>query len=463
MRRREFITLLGGAAVAWPLAARGQQRALPVVGFIRDGSADTSARFVAAFRKGLKETGAVEGQNVTVEYHYLEGQSDRLPVLMADLVRRQVAVIATPGIAPSLAAKAATATIPIVFGVGGEPVRLGLVASLARPGGNATGINFFNQEVAAKRLRLLHDLVPKAVRVAVLVNPANATSAENDLREVQQAAPTIGLQIQTILKATTIGEIDAAFASLAHERPDALFVAADAFFVSRAVQFATLAAHDRIPAAYATRDYVAAGGLMSYGTDIADMVSSNRRLYRPHPQGREARRPARVCSRPSSSSSSTLKRREHLASRCRRGDLHRRRGYRMRRREFITLLGSATAVWPLVARAQLRAIPVVGFLNSASPGPYPPVSAFLRGLNEMGFVDGQNVTIEYRWSEGEGTRLIALASELVRRPVAVLVTSSTAATLAGKAGYVRDFKFRLQYRRRSSEIRTCRQSKSAWP
>ena len=269
MQRRDFLGILGGA-VAWSLAARAQQPVMPVVGFIRDGSADTSARFVAAFREGLNETGAVEGQNVTVEYHYLEGQSDRLPVLMADLVRRRVAVIATPGIAPTLAAKAATATIPIVFGVGGDPVQLGLVASLARPGGNATGINFFNQEVTAKRLRLLHDLVPKAVRVAVLVNPANATSAESDLREVQQAAPTIGLQIQTVLKATTIGEIDAAFAGLAHERPDALFVAADAFFVSRAVQFATLAAHDRVPAAYATRDYVAAGGLMSYGTDIAD-------------------------------------------------------------------------------------------------------------------------------------------------------------------------------------------------
>ena len=242
---------------------------MPVVGFIRDGSADASARFVAAFRKGLNETGYVEGQNVTVEYHWLEGQYDRLPALMADLVRRQVAVIATPGSVPSLAAKAATATIPIVFGVGDDPVKLGLVASLARPGGNATGINFFVQEVVAKRLRLLHDLVPKAVRVAVLVNPANASVAESTLREVQEAAPTIGLQIQ-ILNASTIGEIDAAFATLARERPDALFVAPDAFFVSRRVQFATLTARDRIPATYAVREHVAAGGLMSYGTDLAD-------------------------------------------------------------------------------------------------------------------------------------------------------------------------------------------------
>src|ERR1700736_514622 len=271
MRRREFITLFGGAAVAWPLAARAQQPALPVGAFIRFGSADGSARFVAAFRKGLNETGYVEGQNVTVEYDWLEGQYDRLSTLMADLVRRRVAVIATPGTAQAaLAAKVATATIPIVFGVGDDPVKLGLVASLARPGGNATGINSFVQEVVAKRLRLLHELVPKAVRVAVLVNPANASSAESVLREVQQAAPTIGLQIQ-ILNASTIGEIDAAFATLARERSDALFVAGDAFFFDRRVQFATLTARDRIPATYAVRELVAAGGLMSYGPDLAEM------------------------------------------------------------------------------------------------------------------------------------------------------------------------------------------------
>jgi putative tryptophan/tyrosine transport system substrate-binding protein len=269
MKRRVFIAFLGTAA-ALPFATRAQQSALPVVGFIRVGSADASARFAAAFRKGLNETGYVEGRNVTVEYHWLEDQYDRLPALLADLLRRQVAVIATPGSVPSLAAKAATATIPIVFGVGGDPVQLGLVASLARPGGNATGINFFVHEVAAKRLRLLHDLVPKAVRIAVLLNPANATNAEATLRGVQAAAPSMGLQIQ-VLNASTIGEIDAAFATLARERPDALFVVGDALFVSHAAQFITLTARDRIPAAYSIRELVVAGGLMSYGTDLADM------------------------------------------------------------------------------------------------------------------------------------------------------------------------------------------------
>jgi putative ABC transport system substrate-binding protein len=270
MKRREFITLFGGAAVTWPLAARAQQPALPVVGFVNGGSPDASARLATAFRKGLGEIGYVEGQNVTVEYQWLEGHYDRLPALMADLIRRQVAVIAPLGDVPALAAKTATATIPIVFSVGEDPVQLGLVASLARPGGNATGINLFLNEVVAKRLRLLHDLVPKAVRIAVLVNPAVASVAESTVRDVQEAAPTIGLQIQ-ILNATTNGEIDAAFTTLAREPPDALFVAPDTFFTSRRVQFATLTARDRIPAAYAVRDYVAAGGLMSYGTDLADM------------------------------------------------------------------------------------------------------------------------------------------------------------------------------------------------
>ncbi len=270
MRRREFVTLLSGAAVAWPLAARAQQP-LPVVGFINPGSANALARDLAAFRKGLTDTGYVEGQNVTVEYHWLEGRSEDLPALLADMVRRQVAVIATPASnAATLAAKAATTKIPIVFGIGEDPVQLGLVASLARPGGNATGINFFAHEVVAKRLRLLHDLIPKAVRVTVLVNPANVSSTESTLREVRDAAPTIGLQIQT-LNASTIGEIDAAFTTFSREPPDALFVASDTFFTTRHGQFATLTAGDRIPAAFGSRDIVEAGGLMSYGTDPADM------------------------------------------------------------------------------------------------------------------------------------------------------------------------------------------------
>jgi putative tryptophan/tyrosine transport system substrate-binding protein len=269
VRRREFI--VGGAA-AWPLVARAQQRALPVIGFVNGGgSADASADRVRAFRKGLGETGYTEGQDVTVEYHWLEGQFDRLPALMADLVRRRVAVIATPSSnAAALAAKAETVTIPIVFGVSQEPVKLGLVASFARPGGNATGINFFNTEVTAKRLALLHELVPKAVRVAVLVNPANATNAETNLREVQEAARVIGLQTQ-VLNASTSREIDVAFASLARDRPDALFVGGDGFFTGRRVQIVSLAARDRVPAAYGNSDIVAVGGLMSYGTNNAEM------------------------------------------------------------------------------------------------------------------------------------------------------------------------------------------------
>jgi putative ABC transport system substrate-binding protein len=271
MKRRDFITLLGGAAVTWPLAAQAQQSAVPVIGLVNAGSREASVSRVAAFRKGLSETGYVEGQNVAVEYYWFSGQYEQLPTLMADLVRRRVAIIATPGgtLAAS-AAKAATTTIPIVFGVGEDPVTLGLVSSLARPGGNATGINIFIWEVASKRLGLLHELAPRAVRVAVLINPGNVPSAEATLRDLPEAARAIGLQIQ-ILNASTSGEIEAAFATLVRDRADALVVAPDSFFISRRVQFATLAARHGIPAAHSTREEVEAGGLMSYGTDIPDM------------------------------------------------------------------------------------------------------------------------------------------------------------------------------------------------
>jgi putative tryptophan/tyrosine transport system substrate-binding protein len=272
MRRRQFIAGFGGAAASAatsPRAAWAQQAALPVIAHVQ-GFTQADPVGVTAFRMGLAETGYIEGRNVTIEYHWLAGQYGGLPALMADLVRHRVAVIASYGSPrPALAAKAATATIPIVFGVPEDPVKLGLVASLSRPGGNATGFNFFNGEVVAKRLGLLHQLVPKAVRVAVLLNPADVTQAETILRDVQEAARVIGMQIQ-VLNAATIGEIDAAFAAVAQERPDALFVVPDALFASRSVQLANLAARDRIPAAYAARVYVAAGGLMSYGSDFAE-------------------------------------------------------------------------------------------------------------------------------------------------------------------------------------------------
>jgi ABC-type uncharacterized transport system substrate-binding protein len=271
LQRREFITLLGGAAAAWPITASAQQSALPVVAFVNGGAAGPSARFAGAFRKGLSETGYVEGGNVAVEYHWLEGRYERVTGLVADFVRRRVAVIAAPGSPPAaLAAKAASATIPIVFGVGDDPVKLGLVASLARPGGNATGINFFSQEVNAKRLGLLHELVPKAERIAVMINPTNNASAESTLKETQEAARTLGLQID-VFNASNIGEIDAAFAALARARAGALFIMADSFFSSRNGQLATLAVRDRLPSSNSSREALEAGGLMSYGTSISEM------------------------------------------------------------------------------------------------------------------------------------------------------------------------------------------------
>jgi putative ABC transport system substrate-binding protein len=267
MRRRDFISLVGGSAVAWPLAARAQQQAMPLVGFINAGVADASLGRVAAFRKGLSEAGYAEGHNVMVEYHWLEGRYERLPAVVADLVQRRVAVIATPGTTEAArATKAATATIPIVFGVAEDPVSLGIVASLARPGGNATGINFFSSEVEGKRLGLMRELVPKATRFAVLVNPGNASTSKS----VKEAARALGVEV-LFFNASTPGEIDTAFAAFVPERADALFIAGDALFSSRSVQIATLAVRDRIPASYTSREMVEAGLLMSYGTDFVDM------------------------------------------------------------------------------------------------------------------------------------------------------------------------------------------------
>jgi putative ABC transport system substrate-binding protein len=269
MKRREFITLLGGATAAWPLAARAQQPAMPVIGFLNPTSPDTIADRLRKFHLGLKETGYIWGENVAIEYRWAEGQNDRLPDLAAELVRRQVSVIAAFAPATVFAVKAATTTIPIVFIATEDPVRLGLVNSLARPGGNATGINIFTREVAAKRLQILRELLPTATRVAVLVNPADAENAETTMKEVAAAARAIGLQI-LVFNASTSREIDAAFTTLMRERPDALFLGGDPFFTSRRVQLANLAARHVLPMISATRELVEAGALISYGSNIPE-------------------------------------------------------------------------------------------------------------------------------------------------------------------------------------------------
>jgi ABC-type uncharacterized transport system substrate-binding protein len=271
MRRREFITLLGGAAAGWPLAARAQQPGVPVIGFLNPYSPDGQSDRVRGFRQGLVENGYVEGVSLAIEYRWAEGQFDRLPVLAAELARRQVAVIAATGsVVSALAAEKATTTIPIVFVVAEDPVRLGLVANLARPAGNLTGINFLSAELVAKRLALLREFVPGTARVAVLVNPANARNTETTLQDVQAAARTMGLQISQVLNASSSGEINAAFASLRRERPDALFVGGDAFFNTRRVHLVNLASRHALPAAYAERVFPEIGGLISYGSDVVD-------------------------------------------------------------------------------------------------------------------------------------------------------------------------------------------------
>ena len=268
MKRREFITLLG-SAVAWPLAARAQQGARPVIGLLETRSPDMISDRLRRFRQGLKDTGYVEGENVTIVYRWAEGQTDQLRALAAELVGRQVSMIAAFGPA-TFAARAATATIPIVFLVNVDPVRLGLVESLDRPGRNLTGINFVTGGLAARRrLELLRELVPAATRVAVLVNPADAVSAETTVEEVEGVARAIGLQIQ-VLKASTSWEINAAFATFVLDRPDALFVDFDNFFISRRVQLVNLASRHAIPASYPGRQFTEAGGLISYGRDLTD-------------------------------------------------------------------------------------------------------------------------------------------------------------------------------------------------
>jgi putative tryptophan/tyrosine transport system substrate-binding protein len=269
IRRREFITLLGGAATLWPLVARAQQPGMPVVGYLSAHLPGPSASLTGAFRQGLKDSGYVEGENVTIIYRWAEGQWDRLPALATELLHQRVAVIAAFGHSAAFAAKAATPAIPIVFSVGDDPVTLGLVASLAQPGGNVTGINNFATELVAKRLELLREMVPAATRVAVLVSPSNAVTSQSTVKDTTAGARAMGLEVQ-VLNADTSREIDAAFATLARERSDALLVDSTPFFLSRRAQLVNLASRLAVPAIYVDRAFAEIGGLMSYGASLTD-------------------------------------------------------------------------------------------------------------------------------------------------------------------------------------------------
>jgi putative ABC transport system substrate-binding protein len=268
LRRRQFFTLLGGAAAAWPFAARAQQPAMPVIGLLNSASPGPFARNVAAFRQGLKEAGYIDGQNVTIEYRWAEGQIDRLPALADDLVRRQVAVIVATDSASALAAKAASMTIPVIFLIGGDPVRLGLVATFNRPGGNVTGVSVLFNTLVAKQLEALHETVPQADLIGFLMNPTNP-NAESDTRDVQAAADVLGQKL-AVVKGSTESDLETVFVTLAQQRAGALVVSADPFFVSRRNKLVELAVRQTLPAIYPMRDFVAAGGLMSYGASLAD-------------------------------------------------------------------------------------------------------------------------------------------------------------------------------------------------
>ena len=269
MRRREFITLLCGAAAAWPIAARAQRPAMPVIGFLNPTTPEALAEPMRGLRQGLKDAGYVEGENLTIEYRWADNQAERLPAMAAELVRRRVSlIVATGGGQAPLAAKAATTALPIVFNTADDPVSLGLVASLAQPGGNVTGVSILSTELTAKRLELLHALAPNAIRIAVFINPGEPAS-DVALRELEAAGVAIGLQTR-ILRTSTGREIDAAFASFVHERPDALFFAGSALFLSRRVQLSLLAAFHRVPAIFSLRELAEAGGLMSYGASLRD-------------------------------------------------------------------------------------------------------------------------------------------------------------------------------------------------
>ena len=383
---------------------------MPVIGFLNSETPSGYAPMAAAFRQGLSEAGFVEGHNVTVEYRWAEGHSDRLPALAAELVRRQVAVIGAAGTPSALAAKAATTTIPVVFSTGGDPVEMGLVASLNRPGGNITGVTNLGVELVQKQVEMLHQMVPKATVIAALVNPAQ-TFAEAATKDALAAGRALGLQIH-IAQASSARDIDAAFASLPQVGAGGLVICPDTFLFSRRGQIAALALRQGVPTTFFSREFPAAGGLMSYGVNASDGYRQAG-IY----AGRilKGEKPSDLPVQQSTKFELVINLNTAKVHRPRRAVLSataRRRGDRVRRREFISLLGGAAAAWPLAARAQqVGKIPRIGVID-----PTAIWDPFRQGLRDLGYIEGRNIAIEYRSAEGRPERLMAAATELTRLP-----------------------------------------------
>ena len=427
--RREFITLLGGAA-AWPVPARAQQPNLPVVGFLNSGSPGAFEHFVIAFRQGLGEAGYVEHRNVGIDYRWAEGQVDRLPALARELVRAQVAVICAGGPPTALAAKAATTTIPIVFTSGEDPVKLGLVASYNRPGGNVTGVALLVDVLGAKRLGLLREIVPAATLIAVLLNPTWPTF-DTQLNDVQEAARAVGQQIH-ILRANTEREIDAAFDTAKEVRAGAMMVGPSTFFTVRRDQIVGLAARDALPTIYGQREFMAAGALMSYATNLADAYRQAG-VYSGKILG--GARPAELPVVQSAKFELVINLKTAKAlglDRARQAARHRRRGDRMKRREFITLLGGAALAGALPAAAQ-KGTALIGLLGSGSAhssGIF--VDSLKEGLSDGGLREGRDYVLDLRWAEGNYERFPALARELVERKADVILATTISAVRAAQ-------------------------------
>ena len=436
MRRRQFITLLGGAAAAWPISGEAQQSRMPVLGFLGSASETSYTSTLAAVRRGLNEAGLVERQNLLIEYRWADFQYERLPALAAELVKRPVdAIFATGSVVSAIAAKSATATIPIVFANGSDPIQYGLVASLNRPGGNITGITFINSQLGPKRIQLLRLLNPKTAVIAVLVNPKNPNAA--DAKTFEAAGRSIGVEI-VIVNASTEAELKQAFASAVEQRADALLVHVDALFNDNGgvsdcrIGCAASTTHDD-----GVRQLSGSGRLDQLWCGRSRFEPAGRALCRPHSARRKAGGPAGRAANEFRTADQSQDRQGAWTLDPRIVPTACRRGHRMRRREFITLLGGAAAMWPLAARAQQPAMPVIGFLSGQSPDNSAHlVMMFRRGLAEIGYAEGENVAIEYRWALGHGDRLPALAADLVGRRVTVIVATAgggTPASLAAKA------------------------------